>query len=273
MFGNPFKKNKNPAATTVHLFRSRGDDRMKNCDYNGAVTMYDEALRCAPTDTELLLSRSFAQMMSKPPRLDLALQDADAAIQHRPTHWHGWLQKGETHLRMGDIKAAEEALMNSVGFAQGTDKLTAQRSLADVQSRRDGASSTASPLSVQSTSSTPFSVHSLHTVPRSTSTISSSHTPTAIQTPSATDPTKTTLDSPPMPPSNTQPLRKLNSFSCIKLTCAHWYQPSSRCTVSAPTTPLSDSNTQTSGRPTHFIYSKPTHSNWNGLRSNLSGYR
>jgi hypothetical protein len=160
--------------------------------------------------------------------------------------------------------------MNSVGFAQGTDKFTAQRSLVDVQSQHDEASSTASPLgtSVQTMSSTPFSEHSLPIAPLSTSTIASSHTPTTIQTPSTTDPTKTALDSPPMAPLNTQPLCKLNSFSYIKLTCAHWYQPSSRCTISAPTNPLSDSNT---GRPTPFIYSKPTHPNWNRIKEQFIG--
>src|ERR1700722_1813590 len=123
-------------AEPQELFRSRGDTRAQNGDYNGAVMMYDEALGFAPTDTTLLLSRSFALMMSTPPKLDLALQDADTAIQHNPTHWQAWLQKGEARLKMGDVNGAEEDLMKAVGFAQGGDKLTAQRSLADARSRR-----------------------------------------------------------------------------------------------------------------------------------------
>ncbi|KAH8589023.1 hypothetical protein B0O99DRAFT_582254 [Bisporella sp. PMI_857] len=98
--------------------------------------MYDEALHYAPTDSTLLLSRSFAHTMTTPPRLDLALKDADSAIQYAPTDWQAWLQKGETRLKMGDLQAAEEALVNAVGFAQGINKLTAQRSLGDVRARK-----------------------------------------------------------------------------------------------------------------------------------------
>jgi tetratricopeptide (TPR) repeat protein len=160
-----WKKEKTSSAK--QFFGSRGNQHIKNGDYNGAVMMYDEALKCEPTNTTLLLSRSLAQMMLTPPNLHLALQDADAAIQHCPTSWRGWLQKGETHLRMGNIKAAEEALMNAVGFAQGMDKLAAQRSLADIQSRCSKGSPVAGPsgTSVQSMSPTLFPEPSLHTTP------------------------------------------------------------------------------------------------------------
>jgi len=62
------------------IFRTRDDDRAQSGDYIGAVVMYDEALSYAPRDSTLLLSRSFAHTMTTPPRLDLALKDADAAI-------------------------------------------------------------------------------------------------------------------------------------------------------------------------------------------------
>jgi hypothetical protein len=205
-----WKKEKTSSAK--QLFGSRGDERIKNGDYNGAVMMYDEALKCEPTDTTLLLSRSLAQMMLTPPNLHLALQDADAAIQHCPTSWQGWLQKGETHLRMGNIKAAEAALMNAVGFAQGMDKLAAQRSLADIQSRRSKGSPVAGPsgTSVQSTSPTPFPEPSLHTAPRSESspTTTPSHIPCNTQTSSMTNPTHTVPSSVPTAPANTQSLGK-----------------------------------------------------------------
>jgi hypothetical protein len=216
MLGKLFKKNKKNSAVAAassstqiapkDLFRSRGDDRVQISDYNGAVMMYDEALRCESTDTNLLLSRSFARMMSTPPRLDLALQDADAVIQQSPTNWHGWLQKGETHLRMGDSQEAEEALVNAVGFAQGVDKLTAQKSLADLKSRRGQASAAASPSgpSVHSTPAIPFSEHSPQTAPHSTPTTVLSHTPSVMQTSSMTSPTRTILASAPLAPSNTQ---------------------------------------------------------------------
>jgi hypothetical protein len=98
--------------------------------------MYGKALSYAPTDSTLLLSRSLAHMMTTPPRLDLALADADAAIQYGPTNWQAWLQQGQIRLKMGDMDGAEGALVNAVGFAQGVDKLTAQRSLADLRSQR-----------------------------------------------------------------------------------------------------------------------------------------
>jgi len=128
-----------PPSTQVggrDLLHSLGDDRVQQSDYNGAVVMYDEALKHAPDDVTLLLSRSFAHMMSTPPRFELALRDADSAIQLDATGWKGWMQKGETHLRMGDINAAEGALENAVKSARGVNKLAAQKSLADAQSRR-----------------------------------------------------------------------------------------------------------------------------------------
>jgi hypothetical protein len=223
-----FKKNKSPAVTNASsstqttpkdLFRSSGDNRLQNDDYNGAVMMYDEALRYSPTDTTLLLNRSFAQMMSTPPSLDLALQDADAAIQHCPTSWQGWSQKGETHRRMGDIKKAEEALVNAVECAQGMDKLTARRSLADVQTQRGRTSATASPssTSVQYTPPTPFPEHSLHTTALpSTPATALSHTPPVTQKPPTTNPTNTILGPTETAPLNNQPMGKLPFFATLK---------------------------------------------------------
>ena len=219
--------------------------------------MYDEALRCAPADTTLLLSRSFAQMMSTPPRLDLALQDADAAIQHCPTSWQGWSQKGETHRRMGDIKKAEEALVNAVGCAQGMDKLTARRSLVDIQSQRGRASPTASPssTSVQYTPTppTPFSEHSLHTAPPSTPVTAFSHTPPVMQKPPTINPTNIILGSTETVPLNNHPLGKLTFFATLKQLVLTGINSLPTVPCSAPTAPLSHSppvTTSSTTRPT-----------------------
>jgi tetratricopeptide (TPR) repeat protein len=218
MLAKLFKKNKNPAVSSTtqtapeDLFRSRGDDNVQNGDYDRAVMMYDEALRYASTDTTILLSRSFAQMMLTPPRLDLALRDADTAIQHCSTSWQAWSQKGETHLKMGDINRAEEAFVNAVRFAKGADKLNPQRSLADIQSRRSPASPAApSGTSVKSTPSTPFSEISASTPPVS-------HPSPATATSSTTEPTTTTSGS---APSNMQTSGKLIPFSYSKPTCSN----------------------------------------------------
>jgi hypothetical protein len=134
-------------------FQTRGDELSQNGDYNGAVVMYGEALRTRKTDPVLLLSRSLAHMMSTPPRLDLALQDADAAVRYDSSNWQGWLQKGECHSKNGDINQAEEAFVKAVTFAQGKDKLVAQTSLGNVRTRRSQILSTTEPssASVQST--------------------------------------------------------------------------------------------------------------------------
>lgn len=107
--------------------------------------MYDAALRSAPDDLSLLLSRSMAHSMSTPPRLDLALKDADAVIQLNPEWWQGWLQKGKILLRMGNLQSAEEVLTKAAGFAQGMDRNRAQRALADVRKRRPQPLTTAPP--------------------------------------------------------------------------------------------------------------------------------
>ena len=140
---------KSPAVSSVDqptpsLLRSLGDTRMKEADYSAAVVLYNEALKQSPTDVNLLLSRSLAYMMSTPSRLDLASQDADAAIKHDPTNWRGWMRKGDIHLKGGDLGRAEEALVNAAQFSQGMDMLHAQQCLADVRSRRVQSSSTSS---------------------------------------------------------------------------------------------------------------------------------
>lgn len=121
--------------TIAEVFRSRGDVRSQAGDYNGAVVMYDEALAAIPTDTALLLSRSFAHAMSTPPSLELALKDANAAIQINAQNWQAWQQLGETRLKMGYIAAATEALENALRLAKGYDKVTVQRALTEARSR------------------------------------------------------------------------------------------------------------------------------------------
>jgi hypothetical protein len=153
--------------------------------------MYDEALSYSPTDLTLLLSRSFAHTMTTPPRLDLALKDADAAIQYSPTNWQAWLQQGETRLKLGDMQGAEDALVNALRFAEGVNKVTAQRSLADVRARRAMPPPAAEqrPSSVPSTSpaASPSSELPIRTPP-SVSDPQAIHTQPTSQTSSTTSP-------------------------------------------------------------------------------------
>ncbi|EEP77420.1 predicted protein [Uncinocarpus reesii 1704] len=152
---------------TVRLgepFRSQGDELTQRGDYNGAVVMYDAALRAAPNDIGLLLSKTTALSMSNPPRLDLALKDADTVIQLDPRSWQGWLEKGRILSRMGDMQGAEEALTNAVGFAQDYGKNVAQSALADVRARRTqfsaSSTTTSSPAFTSSNISSPPSFSS-----------------------------------------------------------------------------------------------------------------
>jgi tetratricopeptide (TPR) repeat protein len=119
----------------TEVFRSRGDARAQAGNYNGAIVMYDEALAATPTDTALLLSRSFAHSMSTPPNLDLSLKDANAAVQIDDRNWQAWQQLGETRLKMGYIAVAVEALENALRLANGYDKVTVQRALTEARSR------------------------------------------------------------------------------------------------------------------------------------------
>ncbi|EER22999.1 hypothetical protein D8B26_004292 [Coccidioides posadasii str. Silveira] len=139
-------------------FRSQGDDLSQRGDYNGAAVMYEAALRVAPNDISLLLSRTMALSMTNPPRLDLALKDADTVIQLDPRSWQGWLEKGRILSRMGDLQAAEEALTNAVGFASDYGRNVAQSALADVRARRaqfSATTTTTSSPALTSTNTTP----------------------------------------------------------------------------------------------------------------------
>lgn len=167
-----------PPANTVRPgepFRSQGDDLTQQGDYTGAVVMYDAALRAAPNDVGLLLSRTTALSMTNPPRLDQALKDADMVIQLDPRSWQGWLEKGRVLSRMGDLQSAEEALTNAVGFAQDYGRNVAQSHLADVRARRAQFSAT----TTSTSSSALTSAH--HTSPPSQSSFPTSTHPTPPQ--------------------------------------------------------------------------------------------
>ena len=96
--------------------------------------MYDSAMSMAPRDLELLLARSLANSMCAPPRLQAARRDADTAVQLAPQNWRAWLQQGEVYTAMGQRNEAEQSYLKAVEYANGLDKLTAQRALATARS-------------------------------------------------------------------------------------------------------------------------------------------
>ena len=115
------------------IFVSQGDELVQTGNYNAAIVMYDAGLKEAPRDATILTRRSFAYTLLSPPRLDLAFQDADAAVRHGPTNWRAWSQKGDVLLKQGNPRAAVEAFVEAVRLARGEDRHTAQRSLIHAQ--------------------------------------------------------------------------------------------------------------------------------------------
>jgi hypothetical protein len=102
-------------------------------DYAGAITMFGEALRFNPADYESVVNRAVAYLFLG--SLDYALTDVNTALQHNPTAWYPWKTKGDILCAKGEFNSAEEAYQNALGFAQGMDKMTVQRSLTDVRIR------------------------------------------------------------------------------------------------------------------------------------------
>ncbi|KAH0555637.1 hypothetical protein GP486_006415 [Trichoglossum hirsutum] len=214
MFRRLIGKHKKDASASVtqspaslsDLFRERGDERVGRNDYNGAVAMYDEALRHAPSDTTILLSRSIAHMESTPPNLHLALQDAVAATRYSPENWRAWMQRGEACLRVGDIQEAEEAMVKAEAFAQGLDKLFAKRNLATVRDQQKQIPPAAEP-SAASTESAPPGALSQSTFSAPTQP-SSSGGPSQSRDMRPSAPAQPTLGSAPAQPAPSSTLRK-----------------------------------------------------------------
>lgn len=91
--------------------------------------MYNAAISNGPPDASIFLLRSYAYMLCKREDLDLAVKDADSAIELDPTNWESWKQKGELLHKMNKQKAAVEALENAVRLSEGRDRFQSQASL------------------------------------------------------------------------------------------------------------------------------------------------
>jgi len=90
---------------------------------------YGEAVKHAPTDSELLLCRALAYRLSQPANYTAALSDANSAIQNDPSNWNAWNIKGELMVGLGDLDGAEEAFQNALGSATGMDRLKVSSSI------------------------------------------------------------------------------------------------------------------------------------------------
>jgi len=259
-------------------FRSQGDDLVLQNDYNGAIVMYNAALRCAPNDVGILLSRAVAHSMSTPPKLDLALKDADTVIQLKPDWWHGWLQKGEILSQMDDLRRAEEALTNAVGFAQGVDKSLAHRTLANVQARLAGSQLTSSLTGSErpgqsqssSTSQSPVSTHHNPPAIPPQSTSSASAEPRRSTSTSHTD---TSSSSPPPPPSQstasfTLPTRQTSTTA--KNSPIPPPGPAITSRLGQGSTSASSTTTRTQARPPSWAQSVPLGSGATATRASIA---
>lgn len=105
------------------VFRDQGLELSEKEEYDGAIAMYDAALKYSPSDTTALLYRSYAHSLRPNPRIDLALRDADSTIGWEPTNWKAWKQKGELLRKQGNYQGAIEALEHAVGCSSGIDRM------------------------------------------------------------------------------------------------------------------------------------------------------
>jgi len=121
------------------VFASSGDRLIEQGSYNIAVYMYDEALKFAPADTTILLSRSLAHMLSDPPAINAAHNDVKQCLELDPKNWQAWQLKGDLLMREDNFKDAEPAFRNAIAYSKGMDKVRAQRSLADARSKAGAA--------------------------------------------------------------------------------------------------------------------------------------
>ncbi|KAL9036918.1 MAG: hypothetical protein Q9214_005926, partial [Letrouitia sp. 1 TL-2023] len=115
------------------VFRDQAIQQAEAGDYEGAINMYNAAISNGPPDASIFLLRSYAYMLCKRESLDLAIKDADSAIELDPTNWESWKQKGELLHKMNDQKAAVEALENAVRLSEGKDRFQSQASLKAAQ--------------------------------------------------------------------------------------------------------------------------------------------
>jgi hypothetical protein len=121
-------------------------------DYAGAVTMFGEALRFNPADSESVINRAVAYLFLG--SVDYALTDVNTAIQHNPTAWYPWKIKGDVLSAKGDLSGAEGAYQEALAFAQGMNKMTVQHSLTDIRLRRSTQARQAQAQELPSSSST-----------------------------------------------------------------------------------------------------------------------
>lgn len=138
-------------------YARRGDEYFNQGNYVSAIFMYNEALMLDPNSTVLNMQLALCKTMIVPPQLSEALQNINAVLQLDPGNGSAWKLKGEIHDLQNDRRSAEDALVNATGFLQGYARVQAQQSLASIRMKNLSiGSSSASPISAQSTVSQPL---------------------------------------------------------------------------------------------------------------------
>ena len=187
------------------LFRNAADEKTAAGDFASAITLYEQAIKLNPDDSELLLCRAMAYRLSSPPQYQAALLDANAAIQSNPTSWYAWHTKGELLGCLDDYDGAEEAFREAHAFASGMDKIKVFSSVGDIRKKRELAN-TRPPQVLTSPhhTNTPPTTHQQPAF----NTQSNMHTELPSPSPSYSTPT-----SPPSAPSLTVPTQSTNPYS------------------------------------------------------------
>lgn len=91
-----------PSPVDIHV--ARGDDRIREGDYDEARAYYDEAIRLDPACAAAYRGRGTAWHFQR--EYPLALKDYDEAIRLDPEFARAYLNRGTLHHRQGELKEA-----------------------------------------------------------------------------------------------------------------------------------------------------------------------
>lgn len=101
-----------------------------------AINFYTAILSKHPKDVPALLGRSMARMLPEPTSYDLAIKDADAAIDAKHDSWQAWKQKGRVLAAAGRPGEAEQALQHAMRLASSADLFGIRELLNQVKQQR-----------------------------------------------------------------------------------------------------------------------------------------
>lgn len=113
-------------------------------NYKEAMELYSKGIQVLPKDATLYGNRSMCHLSMK--NKQLALDDADKAIECDPTYAKGYYRKAMAELEFNNLPAAYDALQENLKLAPNDKAVQAQ--IAKVTSLRDKAAASGAPTAV-----------------------------------------------------------------------------------------------------------------------------